>query len=270
MTILHVYTSTYNDLYMIQFFVRHYAQFASKIFVYDDDSTDGTREFLESMAPLVEIKDPGFTGLDQLKLQAMRSNEYKIHSRGLADWCLVGDSDEFHYHPNLLARLGELKASHFSAVVTHGWNMFSKERPQGPGQMTSYVRTGIRDPMYDRVIFRPEIDITIGIGLHGFTLTGDDGSVNFREFQMAGQKVLTSPPEVREQYRVLESDPEFMMLHYKYLGREHVIERHDRVWNRLSANDKAHNWGIHTNPNWGAYYGLSWYDEKLKEARPCL
>lgn len=270
MTVLHVYTSTYNDLYMIQFFVRHYAEFAAKIFVYDDDSTDGTREFLESMAPLVEIKECGFKGLDQILLQKMRSEEYRRLSRGVADWVLVGDSDEFHYHPRLLERLAELKAQNCAAVVSHGWQMFAEKRPEGTIQMTDAVRRGIRDKMYDRPIFRPEMDVLIGIGLHGFTLKGDDGSANFREFQAAGQQIQTSPPEVQARYKVEQKDQEFKMLHYKYLGLDHINERHARVWSRLSESDKAHGWGIHTSPDWHTYYSVEWYKERIKEAKPCL
>ncbi len=268
--ILHAYTSTWNDLYMIQFYVRHWSQYAVKIFVYDDDSTDGTREFLESMAPLVEVKSPGFHGVDELMLQEMRNREYKVNSRGVADWCVIGDSDEFHYHPDMLNRLGELKEKGYCAVVSHGWQMLSDHRPTGEGQMMQYVRGGILDGMYDRVIFRPEVDISIGIGHHGFTITGGGVGVNYREFQRAGQMIPTSSPQEQKAYPVLQDDPQFKMLHYRMLGRGHVKERHDRVWSRCSDRNKQRGWGIHLSPKWHNYYSVEWFEAKLKEAKPCL
>jgi hypothetical protein len=266
MTVLHAYTSTFNDIYMIQFYVRHWAQYASKIFVYDDDSTDGTREFCQSMAPLVELKSPGFHGIDEILLQEMRNREYKLNSRGVADWCVIGDSDEFHYHPNMLAKLDELKQAGCLAVISHGYQMFSEVAPQGEVQMMDTVKTGIPDHIYDRVIFNPQIDISIGIGHHGFTIE----NVNYREFIRAGQRIATSPPDLQSRFSVLQNDHAFKMLHYKYLSREHVKERHNRVWSRSSDRNKKNGWGAHLAPDWNSYYGISWYEKKLKEAKPCL
>ena len=264
--ILHCYTSTYNDLYMLKYYVRHWSQYAAKIFVYDDDSTDGTREFLESHSPLVQIMSTGFSGIDELKLQEMRIREYKIHSRGVADWCVIGDSDEFHYHPTMIEKLRVLKECGYAAVVSHGYQMFSDTRPNGEGQMMEYCKNGILDGMYDRVIFRPEIDIVIGIGHHGFTID----ETNFREFQTAGQNVHTSPEGQRIKYPVMETDEDFKMLHYKYLGLDHITERHDRIWSRSSQLNKDRGWGIHTSPDWHAYYSLDWFKQKIGDAKPCL
>jgi len=264
--ILHAYTSTYNDLWMIQRYVKHWSQYATKIFVYDDDSTDGTREFLASCSPLVEIKSPGFHGIDEILLQEMRCREYKVHSRGVADWCVIGDSDEFHYHPDFRKRLEEYQAKDAIAVVSHGYQMFSDKRPDDGQLLTDCIKTGIADHMYDRVIFRPGIDITIGIGHHGFTIA----DVNYREFQRAGQNIRTSEERLQGQHRVIQNDQAFKMLHYKYISRDHVIERHNRIWSRSSDRNKERGWGIHTSPEWKSYYSVGWYENMLKEARPCL
>jgi hypothetical protein len=259
--ILHVYTSTHNDLYILRYFIRHYELFASKIFVYDDDSTDGTREFLQSCAPLVEIRNPGFTGIDELKLQHMRCTEYKKNSRGVADWIMIVDCDEFHWHNSLMKKLGEMKGAGYAAVISHGWNMFSTEPPDGLGQMTDYVKCGVLDSMYDRAIFRPECDVLIGIGNHGFTLYGDDGT-------LPSQKFLT--PCGAYEYKAESHDKDFKLLHYKYLGLEYLRQRYARVWSRTSDINKSHGWGIHASPTWNAQWSLNWYQEKLPEAKQCI
>jgi hypothetical protein len=266
MTILHAYTSTYNDLWMIQRYVQHWRQYADRIFVYDDDSTDGTSEYLDSQAPLVVRMSPGFHGIDEILLQEMRCREYKLHSRGVADWCVIGDSDEFHYHPEMLKRLDELKSKDAIAVVSHGFQMFSDTRPDDGVLLTDYIKTGIADHMYDRVIFRPEIDITIGVGHHGFTID----NVNYREFQRAGQTIHTSDEKLQGQHRVIQNEYQFKMLHYKYIARDHVVERHNRTWSRCSDRNKERGWGVHTSPEWHSYYSVDWYDKMLKEAKPCF
>lgn len=245
-TNLHVYTSTHNDLYMLKFFIRHYERFASKIFVYDDMSTDGTVEYCMSKAPLVQLMDPGFSGIDELKLQEMRNREYKIHSRGVADWVIIGDSDENHWHPDLLQRLSRLKHGGCMCVVSHGWQMFGTEAPQGNCLLMDKVRDGISDTMYDRTIFRPEIDISIGIGHHGFEIIKGNGYV-------------------------LADDPVFKLLHFKYISRQTVIDRHNRSFSRLSERNRANGWGIHASPDYHDKYSVEWYDDMLGKAQPvCL
>lgn len=244
--ILHAYCSTYNDLYMVKFYVRYYSQFASKIFVYDDESTDGTREFLESCSPLVEVKSPGFHGIDEVLLENMRENEYKKFSRGIADWVIIGDSDEFVYCKILTRMLSDLvptKAIH--AIRVQAYQMFAEKRPEGEGQITDYVKTGIRDPMYDRLIFRPEFDMKIPPGMH------------YCEITNPGEHAILEHVAIK-------------MLHYKYIGREHVTERHNRVWSRSSDRNKERGWGIHNSPQYQDKYGLKWYEEMLGQAKPII
>jgi hypothetical protein len=43
---VHVYTICWNESRVIEYFLRHYEQFAERVVVYDENSTDGTKEIL--------------------------------------------------------------------------------------------------------------------------------------------------------------------------------------------------------------------------------
>ena len=267
MTVLHCYTSTYNDLYMIRHYVRHWSRYASKIFVYDDDSTDGTREFLESCASLVEVKSPGFHGIDEILLQELRSNEYKKYSRGIADWVAITDADEFHYHVNMLEALEDKKCKGYCAIVSQGYQMFAATPPAADARLTDEVREGIIDSNYNRVIFNPELSVVIGIGHHGFMI--EDGPI----LRFTRHNPMLTPKGTEEQmrqYPIESADQRFKMLHYKYLGYDYVKERHARYWPRLSQRNRLHEWGHHSAPDWTGGYSAEWYLAKLNQRRKVI
>lgn len=270
--ILHTYVSTRNDLYMMRYYVRHWARYASKIFVYDDDSDDGTREFLDSCAPLVEVKSPGFHGIDELDLQNLRSHEYRKWSRGVADWVVIGDSDEFHYHPRMVEALEEKKRNGFVGVVSHGWQMMAPAPPTSDEQMTDVIKEGLPDIGYSRVIFNPELDIIQGIGHHAWTVEKDGVAVRHINFHWTQKKFVPTvvPDEILKQYPLEENDPAFKMLHYKYIGRDYILARHARIWDRLSDRNKKRGWGHHNSPNWRRDYSADWYERKLAERQKVI
>ena len=267
MTVLHTYTSTWNDLYMVRYYVRHWAQYASKIFVYDDDSTDGTREFLASCAPLVEIKSPGFHGLDELLLQEMRNREYRINSRGIADWVVIGDSDELHHHPRMLEALAEKKARGYRAVISHGWHMLADKAPEGDEQMTAMVKEGVADYIYSRVIFDPALELSIAIGHHGFTIA-DGPEVAFT--RKSGRMAVNDPEGTAARYPIDFEDREFKMLHYRYLGEDYIKDKNARNFGRLSDRNKEHRWGWHYFPGNTGTHSLHWAMGKMKEKVRCI
>lgn len=264
--ILHTYISTRNDLWMVRHYVRYWSQFASKIFVYDDDSTDGTREFLLSCAPLVEVKDPGFHGIDELDLQNLRSHEYRKWSRGVADWVVIGDSDEFHYHPNMVQALEEKKRQGFVGVVSHGWQMMAERPPEGDVLLTDAIKEGLPDTGYSRVIFSPELDIIQGIGHHSWHIVGGQ-SLNFHPTRKKLDKPVELPKKI---YPVETADIAFKMLHFKYIGSDYIRDRHARIWDRLSDHNKKVGWGHHNSPDYHKQYSVEWYERKLPERQKVI
>lgn len=88
----------YNESFMAPFFLNHYS-YADKITVlYDDATTDNTREIISNY-PNAQIVPFTFPNLfdDVLKVETIR--DYYLHSE--CDWVIIPDSDEFVFCDDL-------------------------------------------------------------------------------------------------------------------------------------------------------------------------
>lgn len=160
-----VYTFAWNEAAMMPFFLRHYSVFADRIIVFDEHSTDGTREMLESH-PLVEIRDWDKGMNDMLFLDTIH-HTYR-EARGQADWIMWPDVDEFLYTPDLLS---ELRGPH-SILGSHGLALIkTADHPtvvdDGKSQIYDLVKTGFRQENEDKYItWKPEIEVQFKVGRH--------------------------------------------------------------------------------------------------------
>lgn len=158
-----VYSVCWNEVQMMPFFLRHYATFADKIIIYDEQSTDGTRELIKA-CPRAELREWPHRGLDDDRFIEAVNTRYK-EARGKADWVIFADTDELLYHPEPLrvlsvAKEDMLPAIGYALISTTGW-------PTGDGQLYELVRTGIRQDNYDKsIIWRPSVDVVHTHGRH--------------------------------------------------------------------------------------------------------
>ncbi len=243
--IVHVYTVTRNESTILPWFLRHYGHygFAESIFVYDDHSDDGSKEIVFSKFGTLWM-DLDFTGLDDAKIADLFSNAYKKHSRGIADWVICVDADEFIYHPDLVNKLRQLKVEGIQVVACDGYQMLSEELPKNGYQIYDTIREGIPDPRYSKaVVFSPEIDIRFAPGRHEFFLP---------------------------QPCVVAKDTGIKLLHYRFLSEEYVRMKHAQNYSRLTDANKASGWGGHNAPTYSGEYDLAWYRRVLKEKKPCI
>jgi len=159
-----VYTICRNEAVMMPFFLRHYETFATKIIAYDEQSTDGTREMLKAH-PLVEVREWPHKGLDDEHfLNAV--NTFWIGAD--CDWVIWADVDELLYHPNPFF---ELACNDASAIRSIGYALISANGfdPKAVGQIYDQVKTGIRQPNYDKIIcWRPQVKMVHTIGRHTY------------------------------------------------------------------------------------------------------
>ena len=95
--VVHLYTLCWDEADMLGFFFRHYDPFVDRYVIYDDGSTDGSREIL-SAHPKVELRDFPRTDPDSFVLshRAMQNEAWK-ESRHRADWIVITAIDE-HLH----------------------------------------------------------------------------------------------------------------------------------------------------------------------------
>jgi|GEM_PF-840693 len=206
---IHVYAVCWNEERMLPYFLRHYSQFADKIFVYENGSTDSSLDILKQNKKVKILNFKTREKLDETVLTRLRSNAYK-KSRGKADFVIVVDIDEFIYHPHILDVLERYKRQGITLPKIQGFEMVADSFPKTEGQIYSEVKMGITDNVNikghyhrfsKRVIFNPDIDINFDSGSHSCKPKGN----------------------------IIESKKaELKLLHFNYVGLDYIIDKYNR------------------------------------------
>jgi glycosyltransferase involved in cell wall biosynthesis len=163
-----VFTICFNEAEILPWWLRHYETFAERIIVYDEQSTDGTREILKAH-PKVEVREWPHKGLDDVQFVHCINSAYH-EAAGKADWVMWPDADELLYSPNIehvlksakedmiLSRGYALISNNFTHVEPHVWNQL---------QLYQVVKSGYPQSNYDKYIcWRPHVQVTHNIGRH--------------------------------------------------------------------------------------------------------
>ena len=143
---IEVYALTNNEEQIMPYFMRHYTQFAHVILL-ENNSTDRTVEIAQSMGAEIWKYDVPDEINDQWYLD-VKNNCWK---NSKADWVIIGDADEFVYHPHIIEYLERTDATIFLPRL---WNMFSEKFPTTTGQIYEEV-TGGRPGGPKMNLFRP-------------------------------------------------------------------------------------------------------------------
>lgn len=201
-----VYTMVRNEKDMLPYFLRHYETIATRIFVWDDGSDDGTLEMLQAH-PKVTLLPFDYTGVNDEYQAEHQWPQYKNYSReSNTDWVIQVDCDEFVYHHDLVTRLAYLKYNGYHVVMPTGFLMCSEVFPTTVGQIYEEVKYGVRDRTMDKgVIFRPEIDIKFKPGRH---------------------RVLSAKFGDKDAVKCHHS--KILYLHFRYFGMEYYYQRINR------------------------------------------
>lgn len=204
-----VYTISFNEAVMMPYFLRHYSTFADKIIVFDEHSTDGTRDMVLD-CPKAELRDWPFHGLDDERFIQAVNNWYK-EARGQADWVMWPDVDEILYHTN---PIDVLQNERCAIIPARGYAMISRSGPpDGDGQIYDYVRMGVPQSNYDKwIIWRPSVEKWHTHGRHDRPMCNGPRSENFQ----------------------------FKLLHYHFFGVEYTRVRNRRNYDRCL--DKRFAW----------------------------
>lgn len=217
-----VFTVFHNEEAMLPYFLRHYGRFAEKIILWDDRSTDASRQII-ARYPCAEARDLGWEGgFDDLYLVEFANQAYK-EARGKADWCIWVDADEFVYHPDVLGELQRYQAEGATFLDFDGFQMFGDAPPSGDGQIYAELYHG--QPGYYKAgsVFSPELlEMNWSVGKHTCRPVGR---------LLAGK------------------DCEFVLLHYRYLGLDYLLKRNASTYSRMSARNTALQLGYHVYPN---------------------
>lgn len=241
---IHVYCILRNEAVLLPYFLRHYGAVADHLFFFDDRSTDGTRALIQAH-PKAVLYDTEIEGIDDYYFRNLYQTVYKTLSRGLADWVICVDADEFVYHPRLREILSDdqWRGSGNQVVYCEGWNMFADHLPTTKGQLYEEITTGVRDKWYDKpCVFHPDIDILFALGRHS----------------------LHPMPGVRK-----SRTSGIKLLHYRHLGREYCSQRHQSNYTRFSTDTLRAKHGKHVTGE-SHLHSLNWYDEVKGNAVVCV
>lgn len=157
--IVHLYAPCWNEERMIPFFLAHYAPVVDRIFIHDDGSTDRSRELLEAH-PKVSFEEIGIASADDTR----HSGEFVPYydeiwkrSRGVADWVILCNIDEFFHHPTLRDYLEACAARGITVIPSEGWDMLCWRSPTPGTDLVSQVRRGVRKFRMDKLFaFSPD------------------------------------------------------------------------------------------------------------------
>jgi glycosyltransferase involved in cell wall biosynthesis len=211
---IEVYAICYNEEKMLPYFIRHYSQFAN-IIIYDNYSTDKSEEIAIKGGAKVIKYDSNGELRDDIYLQ-IKNNCWKSSK---ADWAIVGDCDEFVYHPNLINVLENTDSTAYDLKM---YNMYSLKFPTTSGQIYDEVKMGVAREKIGSpgkmLLFKPSeiTDINYSPGCHSAKPKGN-------------VKINAA------------SDIKF--LHMRYLSKEYLINRYAEYNKRLSNINKQHDWG---------------------------
>lgn len=236
-----IYSVMKNEIILLPYFLRHYERFADRIFIWDDYSTDGTKEMAEKHPKVILL--PLQQKIDNKYMFKTLFAQYKATSRGSADWVMCVDADEFIYHPDLESVLEKYKADGKKKIKCSGFTMFASKPPESKGQIYDEIKLGIPCRYSSKpVVFCPDMDMEWNWGAHFEILAPGDTPAD----ENSGIKLL----------------------HYRFLGEEYYIFRSIR-------NNATLNPGWSPNKKYRLSDGskgsdLEWFKLKIKEALPVV
>ncbi len=159
-----VFIITFNEADIIAFTVKHYQQFCSEIHIYDNYSTDKTREIAVGLGCIVHTF--GTEGvLDDRAYLEVKNNCWKDHRD--SDYIIVCDADEVLDYKARDNRRYFITPDKPTIIQGVGYDIYSETLPINSWDEK---RIGYENSMYNKAImFRPdEVEsINYGYGCHG-------------------------------------------------------------------------------------------------------
>ena len=202
-----VYSNMFNEEFIVPYWLRHYETFADRIFIWDDASTDRTKELLSKSSKVTFLPMEKHGDDDGYWTQVLFPR-YEQYSRGVADWVIIADADEFIYHSNLLGVLAGEKERKTQLIRCEGFAMVSENPPTTSNQIYEEIKMGLPDVLESKwTIFSPDATIRYGRGRHVKPLC---------------QKGCTQ-----------SNTTGIKLLHYRYLGAQFFEEHDQKLCERL-------------------------------------
>jgi hypothetical protein len=217
---IHVHCIAYNEEKIIPYFIRHYSRFCSKIFIWDNHSTDHTATIAKSY-PGVVVKEWGGKEINEFEYLKIKQN-CRLHSFN-ADYVIVVDCDEF-LDIESIPMLEIIKSEGVTLPSVVGMEMLSKDF-DFKSDISLIKRFVYKENLCKRCIFDPKLEMVWDVGCHP---------------SETGKKML------RDVNGVVENTAfKLNLKHYKWVNLEYVVNRYKSYASRLSQINKQYRLGFH-------------------------
>jgi hypothetical protein len=238
----HLYTVSLNEADMLGFFFRHYDSWVDRYYVYDDGSTDGTLDILKAHPRVVLRKFDRVHPDSFVDSHRVMQNESWKQSRDGADWIVVTAIDEHLHCPNWTMRdyLDLCAAKGVTCIPALGYNMIAEEFPAPGGLLCETHTRGAADPIMCKLSLFDPVAVSETGFVHGRHAAAPMGRIRY-----PGQD-------------------ELRLLHYKNLGREHTLRRHQFLAGGLRERDELNRWGHHY--HWNEAEFNTWWENMAAHA----
>lgn len=236
--IIHAYFLCYNEANILPHLLKHYLSFCEKVVILDNHSTDNSVEIVKSFEN-TEVIPYNSNGELRDDIYIQLKNGVWKNSVGTADYVIVGDTDEFLFHEDIVKFLTDKFHKGYTVFRPKGFHMVADEEFEltTSDDIFKSVTMGVRTEVLDKMMIFDcnkikEINYTFGCHM--------------------AKPVGT--------LKIYQGD-DFKMLHYKFMGiKDHMYKQKIRG-ERLSQFNKKFGLGI--------YYLFS-EEEQIKDYRGYL
>lgn len=218
-----VHAPCFNEERMLPHFLKYYNQFAKKIIIYDNMSSDRSIEIIRSY-PNTRVLSFDTNGkYSEKTLTNIRNNCWKFDK---TDFSIICDIDEIVYAPSMKKFLDE--NPNFDVYKPIGYQMISTSFPNADRVITDQIKMGVEDQVFSKMaIIRPNrlFSTNYGYGSHSAAPAGRYGQVRI--------------------YEAHKNADDLKLLHYKNVGFDYLLERAQSTGQRLGSDTRIHGLGKH-------------------------
>jgi hypothetical protein len=239
-----LYSMMHNEAVILPYYFRHYDPLVNRYFIWEDQSTDGTRELLQQNKKVTLLPVPQSKIDDHFWVRQMFP-QYRRHSMGRADYVFTADADEFIYHPNLIGLLEKKKQQGVDTFRCKGYTMVADAFPTTTGQIYEEIKMGVYDPWScKRAIHSTKVKLFYSPGRH-----------------------FIKSVERLDGGEVVDSDGSgILLLHYRFLGPEYFKARSARNMERMGERNIRYKFHKSNLPESEFRHTFKWYDSVRHEA----
>lgn len=222
-----LYCVCWNEIKVLPFVIEYWKKFVRHAYVFDNESDDGTVEYLSQFdwITIIPFNTKGFNDMNNLNI---KNNCWKNSD---ADWVVVCDLDECLYNENLKEKLYEYDKEDITIVIPLWKEVYCKDFPNNEENTLLHERcdkiiTSPSSQCFKAILFKPQLvqEMNYSPGCHQMNPRLLYGSVH-----------------------TCDENDNIYLFHLKHLGIDYYYKRCRTLEERRSDMNKRFGWGIHYN-----------------------